>query len=102
MAGRESSLSGRSALDVLCLWPFFTGHEFKINALALAQSLVTLAHNRGMVDEDILPRLLGDEAKTQPVVEPLHFATSHNLYPSMSKYGGGEQKGRTPSAPRLP
>src|ERR1041385_2123112 len=53
-----------------------TGHV-ELEGLTLRESLETLALNRREVDENVLAILLGDEAKTLRLIEPLHCTTSH-------------------------
>ena len=47
----------------------------ELNLLALLQCLEAISLNRGVVDEDVLPLLAGDEAEPLAVIEPLHCAS---------------------------
>lgn len=72
--------SGRGcALDVLRFQTPLAGHGFKRHGFAFIQGLVPPAEDGGVVDEDILPGVLDNEAKPFFVVKPLHFAACHNF-----------------------
>jgi hypothetical protein len=71
--------SGRlGALDVLRLQTPIAGHGFKDHGFTFVQGLVTAAKDGSVMHEDILPRVLDNEAKTLFIVKPLYFATCHS------------------------
>ena len=67
------------ALNVLGFQPFITGNDIKGDVFALIQCFESRADNRRMMHKDVLPGILGDEPKPFFIIEPLDFATGHNL-----------------------
>ena len=67
------------ALDVLGFEPLFARDNIEGDFVALVESFKTLTHNRGMMDEDVLARVLSNEAKPSLIIEPFYFATGHIL-----------------------
>jgi hypothetical protein len=50
-----------------------------VDGFAFLQGLVAIPIDTGVMYEDILTLLLGDEAKTSTIIEPLYLSTGHNL-----------------------
>ena len=67
------------AMNVLRLQAFCAFDNLKVDYLPFVQGFETLALNGGVMYEYILTGLLGDETKPLFIVEPLDFATGHNL-----------------------
>jgi len=67
------------ALDVLGLQAFGAFDNFKVNDFPFVQGFEALTLNRGVMHENILAGILGDEAKPFFIIEPLDFTTGHNL-----------------------
>jgi hypothetical protein len=70
-------------LDVLGLEALVARDDVKGDFLALHQRFEPAPHDGCMMHENILPRILGDEAESFFVVEPLNFATSHSFSPEL-------------------
>jgi hypothetical protein len=70
--------SGLIAVDVLGLEAFPAFDHLELDLFAFVQGFESLAHNCGMVDEDILPCLLHDETEPFFIIEPLDLATGHS------------------------
>jgi len=79
LAHQRSALDTRDIVRLELVTVRRRNNQLKLHILALNQVLVLVAHaNRGIVDKDILARLLsvvhGNETVTGLVVEPLHLA----------------------------
>src|SRR6476620_5208546 len=81
--------------DVLRLFTLATGGNVELDALTLFQRTVSVALNRGEVNEDVVAALTRDEAETLVGVEPLDGAGCHDVllvsvavYPCRSWRGG--------------
>src|SRR5947208_1129982 len=72
--------------DVLRLEPLRALHDVELHAVAFGERPETVHLDGGVMDEDVLPTLLRDEAETLAVVEPLHSALRHETLPSF-RYG---------------
>src|ERR1041384_6179559 len=65
------------ALHVLSFWTFFPRHNLEDDFFTFVQRLEAFPHDRRVVDKDILPAVLGNEAKPLFIVPPFDFAFSH-------------------------
>ena len=68
------------ALDVLGFQPFVAGRDFEGNRFSLIQGFITLTQDGGVMNKNILSRILGNKAEAFFVVEPFHFAAGHNCF----------------------
>src|SRR5207244_8851917 len=75
----SSDLLLLGALDVLGLQAFGAFDNFEVHNFPFVQGFEPLSLNGGVMHEDILAGILGDEAKPFLIVEPLDFTTGHNL-----------------------
>jgi hypothetical protein len=73
-------------LHIQRFWTLITIDHLIGYPFPFVQGFVALAHNAGMVDKNILSRLLGDKPISSLVIEPFDFPTGHKLFPSMSKF----------------
>ena len=60
--------------DVIGLWTFLTLRDVELHCVAFLQGLEPLALDGGVVNEDVRPPILADEAVTLGVIEPFHFS----------------------------
>src|SRR5664279_133757 len=76
-------LSGTSdGADVLCLRALLALRGVELHSLVVVEALVTVAADRGEVDEDVVAAAIGcDEAEALFAVEPLHGALGHAVSP---------------------
>ena len=61
--------------DVRRLQALGAARDFELNRLAIAQRFVTIPHNRGEVDENVLAGLALDESKALAGVKPLNCSS---------------------------
>ncbi len=72
----------RSASDdpnLLGLWALWTLADLELNPLTVFEAAVALHLDRGVVDEEVITTVYGNEAIALLGVEPLHGALSHYL-----------------------
>jgi hypothetical protein len=67
------------ARDVRRLQALGAARDFELNRLAFAQRFVTLRHDGGKVDENVLAGLALDESKAFAGVKPLHCSLFFQL-----------------------
>ena len=67
------------ALNVLGFQPFVADDDIEGDIVALIQGFESRADNGRMMHKHVLPGILGDEPKPFFIIEPLDFATGHNL-----------------------
>ena len=67
------------ALNILRLQTFGALDNLKVNDFAFIQGFKALSLDGSVMNKHILAGFLGDEAKPFLIVEPLDFATGHNL-----------------------
>src|SRR5262245_38332705 len=78
--------------DVLCCRTLLAFADFELYRLTLAQALVSLPRNGGVVHEHVFGSVVGtDEAESLLRVEPLHLACCHCLAP-LSSRGPGQNR----------
>src|SRR5665811_1270687 len=65
--------------DVLGLFTLATGRNVELDALTLFKRTVSVALDRGEVNEDVVAALTRDEAETLVGVEPLDGAGCHDV-----------------------
>jgi hypothetical protein len=65
--------------DVRRLQALGAARDFELNRLAIAQRFVTIPHNRGEVDENVLAGLALDESKALAGVKPLNCSLFFQL-----------------------
>jgi short chain dehydrogenase len=79
--GSPTPREGRSALqgsDVLCFWALASLSHIVFDLLAFLETLESVAHHIGEVDEDVLlPRAWRNEPEALVVVEELHCSSCH-------------------------
>jgi hypothetical protein len=84
------------AFDVFGLQTLFARNNIEVDIVALVQSPKPIALDCAVMDEYVLTRFLGDEAKPVFVIKPLYFATGHNaLSPEIDARGGRNKKNTT-------
>jgi hypothetical protein len=76
----DKTLRRLHALDVLRLQPFVTGDDLERNLVSFVQGFEPTADNGRVMHKNVLPRILGDEAKPFFIVEPLYFSASHKQF----------------------
>ena len=86
-------------MNVLRLQAFRAFDDFKVDYLSFVQGFETLALNCGVMNEYILTGFLGDETKPLFIIEPLYFATRHNL---LLIFLGAKKDTRWPQPPCVP
>jgi hypothetical protein len=76
---RGAANSGRAvgSLDVFGFGALLAGNDFEDDFLTLVECLEAVAHDRRVMDEDVLPTLLRNEAQALFIVPPFNFAFSH-------------------------
>ena len=67
------------ALNVLGFESLAAFDQLKADGLAFVEGFEAPASDRGVVDEDVLTGILGDEAEALFVVEPFDFAAGHTV-----------------------
>jgi hypothetical protein len=81
--------------DVLRLFALTTGGNVELDALTLFERTVSVALDRGEVNEDVVAALTRDEAETLVGVEPLDGAGCHDvLLVSVAVYPCRSWRGR--------
>ena len=80
-----SSVEELQLVDVDGLRSFFTLHDFILNGSALIEGLEAFHVEPGVVYEDIVSGLVGDEAIALLIVEPLYCALVHRVTSAMLK-----------------
>jgi hypothetical protein len=81
-AGKASPASSLQRLNVRGLQALGAADNFELDRLAIVQALVSLRHDRGEVDENVLSGLALDETKALAGVKPLDCSLffAHFIY----------------------
>jgi hypothetical protein len=72
-----AKLLGPNSLDVLSLKAFVARYDIEVDFLAFVEGFEAGSHDGRVVNEDVLTGVLGNEAESLLVIEPLDFAASH-------------------------
>jgi hypothetical protein len=70
--------------DVLGLGPLYSVVDIKLDLLSGLEGFVPFGSDSRVMDEKLAPFTSFDEAKSFGVVEPLHFAYSHEADSSLN------------------
>jgi hypothetical protein len=62
-----------AACNLICLRPFLTLNDVKLNVIAFLQAFVSIDLDRAVVDEDVGAVISSDKSISLRVVKPLHF-----------------------------
>ena len=63
-----------AACNLICLRPFLTLNDVKLNVIAFLQAFVSIDLDRAVVDEDVGAVISSDKSISLRVVKPLDFA----------------------------
>jgi hypothetical protein len=66
-------------LDVFRFRTFFSGYEVKDNLFAWRERFMTFSQHSRVMQEHVLPAVLGDKAITVRLIPPFDFSTCHNV-----------------------